>query len=71
VLRREIRVSIGAVLVIAGVYAMVSILVLNALEVTAIKAVAGAFLGVGAVAGGIVLMKKKRPTYDPNNLGRR
>ena len=70
-MRREIRVLIGAVLVIAGVYAMVSILVLNALEVTAIKAIAGAFLGIGSVAGGIVLMRKRRLTYDPNRGGRR
>lgn len=70
-MRREIRVMIGAVLVVAGAYAMVSVLVLNALEVTVIRAVAGAFLGVGAVAGGIALMRKKQSTYDPNKGGRR
>ncbi len=70
-MRRRTRISIGAVLVVAGVYAMASILVLHALEVTAFKAAAGALLGVGAVAGGILLMRRRWSTYDPNRGGRR
>lgn len=69
-MRRELRVLLGAVMVVVGAYAMVSVLVLNALEVTVLRVVAGAFLGVGAIAGGVALMWKKKLTYDPNRGGR-
>lgn len=62
-MRRELRVLLGAVLVLAGAYSIVSVLVLNATNVGVITVVVTAFLGVGAIAVGIALIRKKHPTY--------